>query len=345
MSIDERAGKCRARLVTIYRRKTPPELEEYLLLLERVNRTLDNEDRNIRPHDSQGRPGGIVYLDKTIPSIIVPDIHARMDFFLNVLLYKEAGLSNLERLAADEIQIVCVGDGFHAEGRARERWSLAFNEYREGYRSHRYMDDEMRESLGVMQMVKEMKCTFSNNFHFLKGNHENIANEEGEGNHPFRKFSHEGIMVAEYIRRFYGEEFLKSYSAFEKRLPLLVIGRNFLVSHAEPLEFYDRESIIEYRKNPQVVEGLTWTANDDADTDSVNEMLEYYLDKEIEGPHFYFGGHRPVRGLYNRRADGRYIQIHNPDKFIMANIPEEGAIDIEEHIIEIENRIEELIAY
>jgi hypothetical protein len=192
--------------------------------------------------------------------------------------------------------------------------------------------------------VKELKCAFSNNFHFLKGNHENIANEDGEGNHPFLKFSYEGIMVLEYVRKFYGQKFLEVYYAFEKRLPLLAVGRNFLVSHAEPLEFYDRESVIECRKNPRVVEGLTWTVNADAYKDSVSGMLDYYLGTEAKEPCFYFGGHRPVKGLYNPRADGKYIQIHNPDRFIIAYIRENRAIDLDEDIIEIDNRIEGSIA-
>jgi hypothetical protein len=331
-------------MIDIYKREIPPEPEDYLQILERINETLDNEDENVRPLDSTYLPGGIVYLKKTIPTIIVPDLHARMDFFLNVIMYEEGKHSYLEKLAADEIQIVCVGDGFHAERRARERWGYAFLEYKKGFQKHRYMDDEMRESLGVMEMVKEIKCTYPNNFHFLKGNHENIANEDREGNHPFRKFSYEGIMVLEYISKIYGEEFLETYYAFEKRLPLLAVGRNFLVSHAEPMEFYDRESVIEYRKNPRVIEGLTWTANADADVDSVSEMLEYYLDIEKESPCLYFGGHRPVKGLYNSRAGGRYIQIHNPDRFIIAYIREDREIDLKEDIKEIDDNIDYLIA-
>jgi hypothetical protein len=127
----------------------------------------------------------------------------------------------------------------------------------------------MMESLGLMEMVIELKMAFPNNFHFLKGNHENIANEEGFGNHPFRKFAFEGHMVARWVQTFYGKDFIDSYYEFEKNLPLFVIGRNFIISHAEPLYFFEREAIVEYRNNPDVVEGLTWTANDEADPESL----------------------------------------------------------------------------
>ncbi|KPJ81225.1 MAG: hypothetical protein AMS17_19790, partial [Spirochaetes bacterium DG_61] len=72
----------------------------------------------------------IVYLKEDIPIIIVPDLHARIDFLLTILLRKnENGLSTLQLLATDMLQIVCVGDGFHAEGRAAERWAGAYEEY------------------------------------------------------------------------------------------------------------------------------------------------------------------------------------------------------------------------
>jgi hypothetical protein len=185
--------------------------------------------------------------------------------------------------------------------------------------------------------VMEAKCWFPENFHFLKGNHENITNEEGEGNHPFRKFSYEGIMVLEYVSRFYGDDFLDSYYEFEKALPLLAVGKNFLVSHAEPFRFFGREEVIEYRSNPEVTEGLTWTANNAAEQESVEEMLEEYIGCSDEDPCYYFGGHRPVNGLYNRRAGGKYVQIHNPGKFVVATIGVDEPIYLERDIKEINN--------
>ncbi|MBN2323686.1 MAG: metallophosphoesterase [Spirochaetes bacterium] len=327
----------REKILEILLRKSSPDPEAYTNLLERVQEVLDNEDETVRPRDTGGLPGGLVRLKEDIPTLIVPDLHARMDFLFSVFMHEDEGETVLDRLGGQKIQIVCVGDGFHAEGRAKERWALAFDEYRTGFKKHEGMDEEMKESLGVMEMVMEAKCRFPDCFHFLKGNHENIANEEGEGNHPFRKFSYEGIMVLEWVTKFFGEEFISSYYEFEKSLPLLAVGKNFLVSHAEPVRAFEPEEVVEYRQETDVVEGLTWTANDDADPDSVETMLESYLHCGPEDSCYYFGGHRPVRGLYNARAGGRYIQIHNPDRFAVARIRPAGEIDPERDIIEIEN--------
>jgi hypothetical protein len=328
----------RDRLLEILLRKTPPDPEAYMELLERVQEVLDNEDETVRPKDTEGLPGGLVRLKEEVTTMIVPDLHARMDFLFSVFVHDDEGETVLDKLGRGDIQLVCVGDGFHAERRAKNRWALAFDEYRTGFKKHDMMDAEMKESLGVMEMVMEAKCRFPDCFHFLKGNHENIANEEGEGNHPFRKFSYEGIMVFEWVTKFFGEEFVGSYYEFEKALPLLAAGRNFLVSHAEPVRAFEPQEVIEYRQESDVVEGLTWTANDDAEPDSVETMLESYLTCQPEDSCYYFGGHRPVHGLYHARAGGRYIQIHNPDRFAVARIRPVGEIDPERDIIEIENR-------
>jgi hypothetical protein len=334
----------RNKLIEIYKRKTSLDCESFLKLLKKINYNLENEEDSLRPRDQQALPGGIVNLKPNIPTIIVPDIHARMDFFLNLILLEDiTGFSNLQKMARDMLQVVCVGDGFHAERRAAERWASAFDEYMNKYKKHKYMDEEMRESLGVMEMVMEVKSDYPLNFHFLKGNHENISNEHGGGNFPFRKFTYEGAMVLEYVEKFYGQDFLNAYYVFEKNLPVFAIGKNFLISHSEPKTFYDRDAITEYRNRSDVVEGLTWTDNDAALKGSVVRMLDYYVDKEIIPHSLYFGGHRGVMGLYNLRADGKYVQIHNPNKFIIALIKPDKDIDVEKDIVEIDNNLDKIL--
>lgn len=324
-------------LIAIFRRDNLPEADRMINLTAEVNGVLISEDPGLRPRDESDLPGGIIFLDRSLPAIIVPDIHARLDFVLSVLLQKcKDGGNALERLFRNELQIVCLGDGMHSEGRSIMRWKAASAEFFNNYSDHENMDDEMRESLGVMEMVLRVKNACPRNFHFLKGNHENISNEEGNGNYPYIKYAYEGEMVASYLEKFYGQNFIGHYYQFERNLPLMAAGKNFLVSHAEPASFYTRDEIINYRKNPEVVEGLTWTDNDAADNGSIACMLTEYLDWDFSRS-FYFGGHRPVDELYNIRAGGKYVQIHNPDKFIIAKIDQMKDINLDEDIIELEN--------
>jgi len=285
-----------------------------------------------------------VLLDPGLPTIVVPDLHARMDFFLSVLAYKaEEGRKTIDLLEEGRLQIVCLGDGVHSEGRAARRWRTAMHEFQEEYRVHASMDQEMRESLGVMGMVMEVKRSFPGRFHFLKGNHENITNEMGNGNLPFRKFALEGIMTLDYMERFYGEEMIRAYALFEKELPLLAVGRGFLISHAEPCSFYNRESIIAYRRHPEVVSGLTWTDNDEAEGGSVQRMLAHYLGESESSHGWYFTGHRPVSGRYRLRAEGRLVQIHDPEKFIIAHLPVSSQIEPDRNVLEIDYHADEVV--
>jgi hypothetical protein len=304
----------------------------------RGEEALLRESPEIRPPNHFGAPGGLIQLRQDLPTVVVPDLHARMDFLASVLAFRpQGGPRVLDRLGEGSIQVVCVGDGFHAEGRALQRWQSALDEFKHGYRRHEAMDAEMRESLGLMEMVMELKTAWPEGFHFLKGNHENIANEQGDGNYPFYKFANEGLMVQVYMQEFYGDEILEAHARFEKALPLLAVGRNFLVSHAEPAGFFSREEVLEYRLLPEVVYGLTWTDNGEAEDDSVGEMLAHYLGADEAEGAYYFGGHRPVRGCFALRAGGRYVQIHNPDSFVVALLPSEGEIDLERDIQVIEN--------
>lgn len=198
------------------------------------------------------------------------------------------------------------------------RWHAAFDEFAGGYASHEAMDAEMRESLGAMEMVMELKCSYPPHVHFLKGNHDNIANEEGDGNLPFGKFVAEGQMVEAYVRKFYDGKLLKAYAAFEKQLPVLAIGGRFIVSHAEPRTTFAIDDIVNYRRHPEVVLGLTWTDNDEAEPTSVPAMLQALVGRDDAT---YFAGHRPVADRWGERANGRFIQLHNPDRLQAAFVP------------------------
>jgi hypothetical protein len=324
------------RLAELFRSAEPPDAAAFQRTVEGALDALRAEPAPIRPPDAEGRPGGVLRLSRDLPTLIVPDIHGRMDFFIHVLGYEaEPGTKALNLMAQGRLQVLCLGDGMHAESRAAARWRAALEEFNDGYRRRASMDEEMRESLGVMGMVMEAKRYFPEHFHFLKGNHENIANVSGGGNFPFRKFALEGLMVSTYMRQFYGEEILGTMAAFENELPLLAIGRGFLASHAEPAEFFPEERIIEYHTDPDVVTGLTWTDNGEADPASVPAMLDAYLGEEAPRG-YYFGGHRAVEGGYRLRAGGRFVQIHDPSRFVIAWCAASGEIDLDRDVRDIE---------
>lgn len=312
-----------------------PKAEELAPLVKSCTALLMQENPLVRPLDEQGLSGGLILLNNQLPTLVMPDLHGRRDFVYHLLQSQWKDESVLEALCNGEIQLICVGDGFHGEKRVAQRWKKAFEEYQRKFRRSPAMDEEMTESLGVMAMVMLLKLSCPDNFHFLKGNHENIRNEYSPANRPFGKFAFEGEMVKVWTEKKMGGVFLEDYGTFEDNLPLLVQGDRFLISHAEPAFFYPRGEVISYRSNPSMVFDFTWTANDDAQEDAVKDMLEHYLPDIPLEDKVYFGGHRPVRGLYNRRAQGLYIQFHNPEKEVIIVLEPETAIDPDNVIMEL----------
>ena len=294
-----------------------PDKDDLSEILKTAQAALDSENPAVRPRDESGRPGGLVLLDPNITTVVVPDLHARTGYLRSLLELEVEGLSVIEGLFSGRLQVLCVGDGFHSESRGAMRWKAAWEEYKGGYRTHTAMDGEMRESLSLMAMVMILKAAVPDRFHFLKGNHENVANADTGGNRPFGKYAWEGQMVRDWFLVFLGEDMLDRWARFESSLPLLAVGGTFLVSHAEPRRAYGRDRVVGYRDDDELIFDFTWTGNGEAEDGSVEAMLEEYLGPDADGA-LYFGGHRPVGGLYHLRADGRYVQVHNPEMYVAA---------------------------
>ena len=70
---------------------------------------------------------------------------------------------------------------------------------------------------------------------------------------------------------------------------------------------------------PEVIEGLTWTGNDEAQSGSVAAMLRLFL-PGVPKPR-YLSGHRPVSGLFSERSGGLHLQVHNPDRQVVVWAP------------------------
>ncbi len=192
----------------------------------------------------------------------------------------------------------------------------------------------MLEGLKLMEIIIELKINFPNVFHFLKGNHENILNEEGQGNYPFGKFTSEGAIAKSWFRNFYDEELLYKYSKFEKQLPLFAIGFNFLISHAEPKNSYTRVELIDSLNNSEIIYNLTWTRDHDVNSGSVEEMLKIFSDDVKK--QFYFAGHSPIKGLYKLKDNG-LVQIHNPNKMVIVLTNIDKDINLDKDIFDLEN--------
>ncbi|HOJ64609.1 MAG TPA: hypothetical protein PLE45_09335 [Spirochaetota bacterium] len=322
-------------IVEILNNKNIPEINFFKSVTKLAIFTLQNENENIRPKDKNNLPGGIINLTEFDKVIILPDLHARRFFLKKVLNFKKR-LEKvlLEELEYSNISLLCLGDGVHGEANFASRWLKAYEEFKRNFEPSPNMDMEIADSFNLMLAVMLLKIRYPEKFHFLKGNHENIYNETGNGNYAFAKYANEGFMVLLYFKKKYDDEILSLYSQFEKNLPIFVVGRNFLASHAEPMMFVPYDKIVNYREYPEIIESFTWTDNYSSVKGTIDSFLDYYIPQNDQFT-YYFGGHRPIKDRYFLINGDRYVQIHNPQKEIIAFIDQNKKIDLESDIIEI----------
>lgn len=311
-----------------------PERAEFEVLVAAAKAVLEAEPAALRPADSSGRPGGLIVLPE-LPTVLVPDLHARPSYLADVFGWRPPGAASAAGspqprggptlaalLASGGASLVCLGDLFHSEaGSARDRWLRAYREYASFWATRSAMDEEMALALTTARIVLEAKLAFPESFHYIKGNHDNISDEEGRGDHPFYKFAAEGEMVASWFRATYGESLLAEYRELELDLPLLAVGKRFVASHAEPAFALSRADIIEYRSRPDVVEALIWTPNDGAEEGSVASSLDALFGSDKAEGTLWFAGHRPVLDRFALRAGGRFVQFHEPSARRVAYLP------------------------
>lgn len=264
---------------------------------------------------------GIVDLPRGVPTLVLSDLHARREFLLKAMEHKVDGQSVFDLLQAGKINVVCIGDGMHAEGRARDRWMIAEQDALAS-RHSQALDQEMVEGLGTMKMVMDLKGQFPENFHFVRGNHDEV-----KGN--FAKYARvlgESAIVRNWMTETYGEDFLDRYARFEETLPLVVRGDGFVASHAAPGGRLERSQI--EARDPKAFAQLAWTENrnwDDSQAE-VQQRFQHNLNEVGGAGGRWLVGHRPVEdGLLRSQFGGQLIQINAPDDFVVALVPARGA--------------------
>ena len=357
------ASDIRSRILSLLGRDELPKYGDFVSLCDGAVSVLVTEDSSYRSPDSSGAPGGL--LDFTgeefagVDVLVVPDLHARGYFLLDVLDFRiRGGNTVLERLLDGSLIVCCVGDIPHAESRAKDRWAEAYRDFcsyfYDGGDSSVFSESpamvgEMLEDLSLWQMIFLLKRQFPANFHVLRGNHENVKNttyEPGEnfdfGNRGFRKFCEEGAMCSEFISLRYDDLFLHRISGFEQMLPVCAVFRNCVVSHAEPSRVFTREEIVDGLSSDEVVFGLTWTANDAAPSGTVERTMRNLYRRgglsvfsKAGKNSLWIGGHRPVSDRYALRQDGKYVQIHNPEREFVSLVKPDERFDPDADIFDV----------
>ena len=227
------------RITEYFNSKELPSHDFIFELLNSAVSVIENEITYYRKASSSKTPGGLLdFLQNPLPTIIVPDLHARTYFLKNIFDYKLPkgflpddfeGTTVLDGIKAGKLRIICIGDAMHSELRGRQRWLDALSEFKNNVVNGPQMTSEMLENLWILAMILDAKITFPEHFHFLKGNHENIMNDRGGGDYPFCKFANEGEMVYSFVKKVYGDDILMLTSCFSPFQPTRAPKRSDII--------------------------------------------------------------------------------------------------------------------
>ena len=289
------------------------------------------------------KAGGLVELPD-VPTIILPDLHARRGLLIDVLKTRieegsVAGGQVFELLQQGSVNVVCVGDIVHSE--TRSDWVTNLD----GEWTPELLEKEMVRSLGAAAMIMYLKIQYPANFHCLRGNHDDMA---GELYADFRKFvglkydendelvchddgrpvltgdKGESKLVREWVlqREGWGQPFLYKWSRFDRALPLMALGSYFVISHTLPRIAVSKADIQD-RYRPRIVT-LELTSRRGENSEAINGTLQS-LGIKIQTKRWFYG-HSQVPaetngGKYDESLDGLAIRLNNPKKYVFAYVP------------------------
>ncbi|MFN8610373.1 MAG: metallophosphoesterase [Vulcanimicrobiota bacterium] len=265
------------------------------------------------------KQGGLVELPQQVPTLILPDLHAQRDYLVAALSQKIEGQTAFELLKRGRLNVLCLGDAMHSEQRNQMRWLQAEQDYLQGVESPA-MEAELVESLGLMEMLFELKSTFPNNFYLVRGNHEDMDPER-----PYTKFTRvgESNLVKAWVTRHWGEKFLRKWAGTERALPLLARGASFMGSHAPPEGEISIEEV--QNRTSSAFRALCWSDNTRWDGDQERTFLKNCDRFSVTAARPWVAGHRKVEGaLYRSQCGGRIIQINPIQGWVMIIAPPKG---------------------
>lgn len=181
-----------------------------------------------RPLNNNNEPGGLLVLPEKHTPILIGDLHGQTDNLLKVISEK-CLLSCLERKCAS---LIFLGDAVHSEISGEL--------------------DDMASSIQIMDLIFQLKCSFPENVHYLRGNHDSF--DPSISKHGFLQ----GLLLKEALLEERGQEYVDLMEQFYNLLPYVAMSDNFIACHASPpMEDFAREDIINITSKPELIKQIT----------------------------------------------------------------------------------------
>ena len=248
------------------------------------------------------------------PSIIVPDVHGRVRFVEEVF----------KTYSPESYDIVFTGDIFHRE-RFEKEWIAAEDAFidKDWPLFEQLMDEELTASFDSLDKIEEQREKYPKNVFLLRGNHDDMAcNLVGDyGKYCRRRLESKLFREASYM---FCKKSYEWYIKYEKTIPYLYIGHNFIASHTVPITSM-RLKDVKLGKD-EVHFDFCWTDNVYSKSYERHFESNFYRLAGERHVDYWFIGHRPVKDpdLVRIQQNGRLIQNNHPGKWVVIECPSEG---------------------
>jgi len=195
-------------------------------LLKKVNTLLDREP--FRPLRSDGKPGGIIEMDRKCVPVIVGDLHAMVDNLLKILTENRL----LRYLKSKSVTLVVLGDAVHSEN----------------------LEDmeDMDSSILMMDLIFKLKLRFPDNFFYLRGNHDSFDRNISKNGIS------QGLLMRERLLELRGADYVAAMEVFYEKLPYIFTSKYFFGCHAgPPLSNRKYSDLLHIADHPDLIREVT----------------------------------------------------------------------------------------
>lgn len=204
----------------------PLERGAALDLLEHTIALMEREPYRLKTRD--GHAGGVLRLPSRPTPIFVGDLHACIDHLLVILTQN----GFLEAIEDGSGLLIIIGNAVHPDTPGHE--------------------DEMDSSMLIMDLIFRLKLRFPERVFYLRGNHDDFANDISKGGVP------QGLLWERALHDQRGSQYRDRMQDLYDRLPYVAVSPRFVCCHAgAPTMKASRSDLVHVHDKPKLQRQLT----------------------------------------------------------------------------------------
>lgn len=212
------------------------------------------------------------------------------------------------------------------------------------------MEAETVHSLGLAKMIMDLKVSFSDNFHCVRGNHDAIKGmvmPNGERGMAGKYGAEQTVLQSKAIEKLLGEDVVDQYAEFEDQLPLVIKSKNVVAMHSAPREALSAVDI--NSRTPKATESITWARREEEPVvDGLLANLKVPNSRLFVG-HTNSAGYttspegKYIPKLYHNDFNNKLIRINNDWEQVIAFVPPDNTFDPDKHVFNVKDKEGEVL--